>query len=120
MKHILCSQREDNGKISYIISEGVELLEAPFKQVCKEWTVMNNTEKRLQTVPFPRFLVYMIKLYKENICIFHMHLFKIVKLFCRNDEYDVVIHHEQYSNYLLQIRMYWYIILSENYEWQTR
>jgi hypothetical protein len=34
-KHILCSQREDNGNVSDINSKKAELLDAPFKQVCK-------------------------------------------------------------------------------------
>jgi hypothetical protein len=40
-KHILCSQREDE-LIRDVLSEGLELLEASFKLVCKYFIVMTN------------------------------------------------------------------------------
>lgn len=60
-KLILCSQRE-NEAVSDILSEGLELLEASFKLVCKYCIVMTNTEKLFKQYTFIYIGVYVVKI----------------------------------------------------------
>jgi hypothetical protein len=60
-KHILCSQGEDDAYVRDFLLEGVELLNACIKMVCKYWIVI-NTEKLFKQYTFIYIGIYILKM----------------------------------------------------------